>query len=431
VTLPLALYRAATGAGRPLIEALLRRRLERGREDPERAGERRGIAGRDRPTGPLVWLHAASVGEALSVLTLIDRLLERPLGVLVTSGTVTSAHLLAERLPDRVLHQYVPVDRPAWVARFLDHWRPDLALWVESELWPNLLTATHDRGVPLVLVNARMSARSHARWRRAPRTAAALLALFDLALAQDEAFADRLRDLGARHVAVAGNLKLAAAPLPADPDALATLQVQIGARPRWLAASLHPGEDGAVWTAHEIAARTSPDLLTVAVPRHPHRGPEFAAAARARGLTVALRSAGDPVAPDTAVYVADGMGELGLFYRLADIVFVGGSLILHGGQNLLEPAQLASALLHGPSTDNFASIVAALDDVDGSVRVADGAELGAAITRLLADPAEVARLAEAAAGVAAAQAHVLDDIAAHLEPYLDRLAAPALAHARA
>ncbi|MHA1568070.1 MAG: 3-deoxy-D-manno-octulosonic acid transferase, partial [Alphaproteobacteria bacterium] len=322
------LYRCAAEAAAPLIAVLLKRRRAAGKEDATRFEERRGIASLPRPNGPLVWIHAASVGEAVSMLSIAERL---PPHLLVTTGTVTSARLLAQRLPDGALHQYVPVDRIAWVRRFLDHWRPDLALWMESELWPNLVGETRRRGVPMVLLNARMSERSYRRWRWAPGLARDLLAGFALCLAQSETAAARLAALGAVNVKTAGNLKFAAAALPADETELARLGPAFADRPRWLAVSTHPGEEVLAGTVHRALAARRPALLTVIVPRHPSRGPEVANALRAQGHAVALRSAGETVMPATAIYVADGMGELGLFFRLVDTVFVGGSLVPHGG----------------------------------------------------------------------------------------------------
>ncbi len=421
----LHLYRGATVAAGPLIGLYLRRRRARGKEDPARFGERFGVAGRARPPGPLVWIHAASVGESVSVLPLIDRLLARraDLSALVTTGTVTSARLMAERLPPRALHQFVPIDRPDAVARFLDHWRPDLALWTESEFWPNLMTETARRGIPRVLVNARMSAGSFARWRRFPGLIAPLLAGFDLCLAQNEAEAARLRALGARRVEAPGNLKAAAPPLPVDAAALEAMRAALGARPRWLAASTHPGEEEIVAEAHRALAARRPDLLTIVAPRHPERGPALAEMFAAAGLAVARRGAGEAPEPGTAVYLADTLGELGLFYRLADVVLIGGSLVPHGGHNLLEPARLDCALLHGPHMTNFADNADAFAEAGAAETVAAAAALARAVATLLDDADERRRRAEAGARIARAGARALDRIEAALAPYLDALGA--------
>jgi 3-deoxy-D-manno-octulosonic-acid transferase len=354
----LGLYRLVGRAGRPLVRGHLRRRAERGREDAGRLGERFGHAGRERPEGPLVWFHGASVGESLSALPLIGRVREAwpGLNLLVTTGTVTSAKLLAERLPEGVIHQYIPIDLPTEVGRFLDHWRPDLGLLIESELWPNLLTAAHQRAVELILVNGRMSKASYKSWRRLPPVIRRLLTLFSLTLAQTPENQRHFKELGAVDPQCLGNLKFAAPPLSADAQALAALTETLGDRPRWLAASTHPGEDELAAEVHTNLAGRRPGLLTLIVPRHPGRGPDIAQSLGARGLAVARRGAGQAPSDHTEVYVADTIGELGLWYRLAKVVFVGGSLVPHGGQNLLEPAAQGCAILCGPHTMNFARI---------------------------------------------------------------------------
>jgi len=420
----LRLYRGATVAAGPLIGLYLRRRRARGKEDPARFGERFGVAGRARPEGPLLWAHAASVGESVSALPLIERLLARraDLSALVTTGTVTSARLMAERLPARAIHQFAPIDRPDAVARFFDHWRPDLALWIESEFWPNLMAEAWRRGVPAALVNARMSERSFSRWRRMRGLIAPLLAGFEVCLAQNEAEAARLRALGARRVETPGNIKAAAAPLPADAAALAALRAATAGRPLWLAASTHPGEEAMVAEAHRAIAEAHPGLLTIVAPRHPERGPAVAEIFAAAGLAVARRAAGEPIAPETAVYVADTLGELGLFYRLAEVVFVGGSLIPHGGHNLLEPARLGCALIHGPHMMNFLDDARTFADREAAERVSDAAALARAARALLADSAMRRRRMDAAGRIAAEGGRVIERIEGALAPLLDRLA---------
>jgi len=427
----LALYRGLTIAAGPLIGRYLQRRLTAGKEDRERFAERLGTPSRTRPPGPLIWLHGASVGEGLSALPLIERLLEACPGshVLLTTGTVTSARLLAGRLPARAFHQYVPIDRPHAVGRFLDHWRPDLAIWIESELWPNLVSATQARGVPTILVQARMSARSFAGWRRLRPFVAPLLGGFRLVLAQTPEDAGRFTALGAKDVRLAGNLKYAAPPLPVDDDALAALRAACGDRPLWVAASTHPGEEAVIAAAHRAIAGQFPDLLTLVVPRHPDRGAEVAALFAGCGLATVRRAGGGLPAGDTAVYVADTMGELGLVYNLADVVFVGGSLVPHGGQNLLEPARLGCAILHGPHVDNFAGVAAELAAAGGARAVSE-ADVAANVAALLAEPAACRAMARAAEAVAGDRAEVLDAVMAALEPFLP-VEAAAEVHARA
>jgi len=429
----LALYRGLSAAAGPLIDAVLARRTAAGKEDPARLGERYGRAARARPEGPLVWVHAASVGESLSVLSLVGKIVrEAPaVHVLVTTGTVTSAALMAQRLPPRAFHQFAPVDRPDCVAAFLDHWRPDLALWVESEFWPNLLIETKRRGAKVALVNARVSPRAFARWRWMPSLIKPMLAAFDLCLAQNEYEAARLRRLGASVVRAPGNLKFAAAPLPADGAELARLRALVQNRPRWLAASTHPREEEWAARAHlELAARF-PGLLTVIVPRHPGRGAEIAAMLRARGLDVARRAAGEDLGPATAAYVADTMGELGLFFRLCPVAFIGGSLIPHGGHNPIEPAQLGCAVIHGPHMTNFREIAEDMARANAAVTLADESALAPALARLLGDAQETRRMAEAAQRVAAGKAQVLERVWAELAPFLAALGRTEPCRARA
>lgn len=418
-------YRGFGHLAAPLVRAHLRARVSRGKEDPARLGERLGRAQRPRPDRPLVWLHAASVGESLSALALLDGLAARhpQITLLMTTGTVTSARLMAERLPPGVIHQFTPVDLPAAVAGFLDHWRPDLGLLIESELWPTLVTAARKRGTELVLVNARMSGRSFARWRLARPLIGHLLARFSLVLAQSAQDQKRLAALGARDCRYLGNLKSAAPAPAADPEALAALRAQIGARPLWLAASTHPGEEEIVAAAHRRLAADHPGLLTLIAPRHPERGPEIAASLESRGLSPALRSRGQALEAATEIYLADTLGELGLWFRLAPLVFLGGSLVPIGGHNLLEPAKLGCALVVGPHCANFAEIVAALSKAGALEQVPDGAGLAAALGRLLDDPAACEARGRAARTTAEERSDVLNGVIEALAPALSRVRA--------
>lgn len=415
-----SLYRGLTYIGGPAVRLYLDRRRAAGKEDPLRARERLGHAACPRPAGPLVWVHAASVGEANSVLVLIDRVLDRSpdATVLLTTGTVTSAELMARRLPARAIHQYVPVDLPDAVARFLDHWRPDLVLWIESEIWPNLLAGVRRRGIPAALVNARMSARSCARWRYAPGLVRELLATFRVILAQTEGDAERLRGLGAAAVACIGNLKFSAEPPPADPASLEALRDACEGRPVWLFASSHPGEDEIAASVHAALVGRLPDLLTIVAPRHPKRGPDIVALMQARGLGAARRAAGALPESGHAVYVADTMGELGVLYRLAPVVCMGGSFIAHGGQNPVEPAQLGCAVVYGPHMWNFAEITHQLEAAGGALSVADPDALRDTAGRLLTDDAARAAVVAGARRVTEHNRRVVDRALDALAPLL-------------
>ncbi|MBU6297367.1 MAG: 3-deoxy-D-manno-octulosonic acid transferase [Alphaproteobacteria bacterium] len=395
----LTAYRLATAVLAPAAPLLLRRRILRGKEHSERTDERLGIASQPRPDGPLVWVHGASVGECVAALPLIDAMFARQCAnVLVTSGTVTSAKVMSERLPARAIHQFVPVDTPDATARFLDHWKPQVGLFVDSDLWPNLVLGAKERGVRLALINARMSQRSFESWRMAPATANALLSAFESCLAQDDEIAGRFRALGARDVRVIGSLKADAPALPADTETLDALRRAIGGRPLLLAAQTHPGEEETILPAHDMLRRTFPELLTVIVPRHPSRGSDIAMLCGARNWR--LRSSGGNPAADTAVYIADTMGELGLFYRLARIAFVGGSLIRHGGQNPLEPAKLCCAVLAGPHTFNFTSAYETIFAAQGAGLANTAGEIASLAEGLLANPASAEAMGQAAAAAA-------------------------------
>jgi 3-deoxy-D-manno-octulosonic-acid transferase len=415
--LGLAAYRLATTALAPAVPFFLRQRALRGKEDTARMRERLGYASVDRPEGPLIWIHGASVGEGVAALPLVDAFLKSGHTVLVTTGTVTSAKLMAERLPGRAIHQYAPVDTPAAAKRFLAHWRPDAALFVESELWPNLLYRAGAQGVKLALVNGRMSERSFRGWRRAPRVAAALLSLFDICLAQDSQTANRLSLLGAPRVEVTGSLKADAPPLPADEGKLAVLKQAVGNRPILLASSTHPGEDETILPAQDRLRADFPDLLTIIAPRHPERGADIAMLCGAR--PVVRRSEGHVPTSDTQVYVADTIGELGLLYRLSPFAFIGGSLIPHGGQNPLEPARLGCAVLTGPHTENFTQAYNAILSAQGAGRVASAADIAAMSKRLIEHPNEAKTMGEAAAHAAAALGGAVGKTIAAVEALLN------------
>jgi len=353
-----AIYRGLTYFATPLLQLLLKRRLAEGQEDPNRIGERTGRIVQPRPDGSLLWIHGASVGELTAVLPLIELLTTQKLAdtVLVTSGTVTSAVLAEERLPSGAIHQFIPLDHPVWVSRFYDHWRPDAALWLESEFWPNLLAEARRRQVKMMLLNARVTEKSLSRWRLLPGLSRSMMDAFDLCLAPDDEQARRLGMLGAQSVQVVSNLKDVSPPLPFDVQEQEKLRADLTGRVAWLAASTHPGEEGTVAHVHERLRGDLPNLLTIIVPRHPERGDQIGRDLTARGLTCARRSSGGTISQATDIYIADTLGELGLLYRVTDVVFIGGSLVPHGGQNLAEAARLDCAIICGPHLHNFTGI---------------------------------------------------------------------------
>ncbi len=367
----LRLYAAAASLAQPSLRRMLLRRAAKGKEIQPRLAEREGIAAIPRPQGRLVWVHAASVGETMSVLPVLHALAGQT-NILLTTGTVTSAKLAESRLPPGAIHQFIPLDVPGWTIRFLTHWRPDVAVFLESEIWPNLLQGCDTLGIPRLLLNARMSDKSARNWRRAPGTARALLGGFRAILAQSAGDAEKFRALG---VAVEewGNLKFFAQPLPVDEAALAALHAQIPG-PVWLAASTHPGEEEICAAAHNALLDEFPSLITIIAPRHPERG----AAAAAISNNAPRRSKVQPPAPGK-IYVADTLGELGLFFRLAPFAFIGNSLEGFGGHNIIEPALLARPVLSGPHLENFEEAAALLRNAGMLEIVTDTASLTAAV----------------------------------------------------
>ena len=418
--LPLRIYQRLSTAVVPLAPALIRRRLKQGKEDPARVGERRGLSQDVRPAGPLVWVHGASVGEVLAAASLVERLRGLGLSILLTSGTVTSAAMVARRFPDDVIHQYIPYDMPCYVSRFLDHWRPSLGLFIESDLWPNLIM-TAAAQMPIVLINGRMSPRSFPRWRRAQATISALLSRFDCCLAQSAADAERFAALGSRNVVTTGNLKFDVPAPPADEARLALMTARTADRPIIVAASTHPGEEEMLIAAHRDLTASFPALLTVIVPRHPSRGAAVAALVSAAGLKPGLRSQGELPDGTTDIYVADTMGELGLFYRLTPIVFMGGSLIRHGGQNPIEAAKLGASIVHGPHVFNFVDVYAALDQGGGACVSASPETLVRDLGQLLSDPAVRETMQRAGHGVVARLSGALVRTLASLDPYVAKM----------
>jgi 3-deoxy-D-manno-octulosonic-acid transferase len=418
----LALYRLATRAATPFANQLLQHRLKRGKEHAVRLPERRGESEVARPTGGLVWVHGASVGELLAALPLVENINKYGLPLLVTSGTVTSAAIARQRLPAGVIHQFIPLDTPDFVTRFLDHWQPQLALFVESDLWPNLITACGQRKVPLVLINGRLSERSYARWKKLmPSLISALLANFDLCVVRSPEDAKRYAELGARQVTIVGNLKLDVPPLPVDETKRGQLAQALAGRPVLAAASTHPGEEEQVLQAHRVLRATHPQLLTLIVPRHPERGGAIVQLASAAGFRVCQRSVG--ALPDqlTDIYVCDTLGELGIIYSLAPIVFMGGSFIPHGGQNPIEAIKLGAAVLHGPFVSNFTEVYAPLDSAKGAELVADADCLAQVAGNWLKDEDQRQHILSAGQKTVDALGGALARTLSALEPYLSNL----------
>jgi 3-deoxy-D-manno-octulosonic-acid transferase len=418
--LPVRLYGVAANLIAPLAYRRVRAKLEAQGTPAGRIKERMGRATLDRPEGRIVWFHAASVGESLSVLRLIEEMgRQHPdLSFLLTSGTATSAQIVGKRLPPRTQHQFAPLDSRRAVARFLNHWRPEAGIFVESELWPNMLRGAKARGLPLALVNARISDRSARKWKRLASTARHLLDHFTLIHCQDARTARHFHDIGLAHAAPGVNLKSLSGAQPFDTAELARLREVIGARPFWLAASTHPGEDELMIEAHKALLKTLPEALLILVPRHPERANQIEVQLAEAGLTSARRSTGMALTPDTQCYLADTLGEMGLWYALSPVTCLCGSFAPVGGHNPYEPAHAGSAILHGPLYANFSETYADLTTQNAATEVADAKALSKDLTTLLTKPDTLATRRAASRSFAAGQADALHDMAETLSKAL-------------
>lgn len=403
-----------------VIKRYINKRKQNGKEDIKRFNERIGKPKMKRPEGKLIWFHGASVGESLSMLPLITRLLELypNLHIMVTTGTVTSAELMNKRLPERAFHQYIPIDNPTFAARFLRHWKPDLALWFESELWPAMLSNIKARNIPLLLVNGRISNKSFKRWQQFDFICKELLDCFTFCLGQSEEDAYRLRVLGAKEAICLGNLKYAGFQPPVDPAKREEIAAQIGNRPLWNVSSTHNDEELKIGKFLKRVQDKVPGLLTIIAPRHPNRGPEIQEALNEIGLKTALRSKGEKIIGTTDVYIADTIGEVGIWYDLAPLVFIGGSLIPHGGQNFMEPSRMRDAVLVGPHMFNFTDAMNRAKKADAVIQVNDVNELEENVIQLLTNPELLEAKRSLAYNWAHGEAKVLDGIVEKVKGYI-------------
>ena len=408
----LFLYRVLIVLFSPFIFIWLTIRYVKGKEDKQRFLERLGISKKTRPQGRLVWMHGASVGECLSMLPLVKKLLEenKDLSIMVTSGTVTSASLMAKRLPERAFHQYIPVDFPWATKRFVSHWKPTAVLWFESDFWPNMLMDIHNQNIPLILLNGRISDKSFTRWQKFSYTIRAIQSLFSLSFGQTKEDARRLEVLGAKNVVCEGNLKFSAVCPPFDMKELKTIKKLIGERPCWCMASTHSNEEEMGAFVHKEIQKEYKNLLTVITPRHPNRADEIEKMLCKNGLTVARRSRKENITAKVDVYLADTIGEMGLIYQLTPYVFVGGSLIPFGGQNMLEPMRLRRAVFIGPHAFNFREIVAQAKKGKALIEVEDKEMLVKKLLAFMAKPANAEKMSTRAEKMATSEMSVLDRV---------------------
>lgn len=417
----LAAYRVAGAAASPLVGPYVTWRATKGKEDPGRRQERAGHASKPRPAGPLIWAHAASVGETIAIVPLIECILGFGVNVVLTTGTVTSAQVAEERFGDRIIHQFAPLDLKPAVCRFLDHWQPDLVVIVESEIWPTTILELGRRRIPQVLVNGRLSERSFASWRKRRHIAEAVFENLSHVVAQSDADAERFEDLGARPVTVSGNLKVDTNPLPVDQRELHTIARQLSLRPVWAAVSTHEGEERIAADIHRVLRSRHRGLLTIIVPRHPERAPALAEEFASLGLRVVTRSSGERVRGDTDILLGDTIGEMGLYLRLTEIAFVGRSLTAEGGQNPLEPAMLDTAVLAGQNVQNFEEAYQRLVD-SGGAKLVNGREmLAGAVNYLLVNDGTRRRMMRAGAATVEEMRGALGRTLKALEPYIHPL----------
>ena len=406
----LFLYRILFVLMMPLGAVVFLWRLMKGKEDKRRWRERFGVPGCARPDGKLIWMHGASVGECLSMLPLIQRLLEldENLHIMVTSGTTSSAELMAKRLPERAFHHYLPVDVWGATARLIRHFKPQAVYWFESEFWPTTLSAFKSAKVPLILLNGRISDKSFNRWQKHPKVIKKMLSCFTLTLGQSEEDRRRLEVLGSLDTASVGNIKCAAKGSPFKAEELADLLNKIGNRPCWCGASTHHNEEEQLAEVALNLKNDFPNLLTISVPRHPTRADEIQKTFESKGLKVARRSKGEEITNEVDVYLADTIGEMGLLYQLTPIVFVGGSLINFGGQNMLEPMYLSRVVLVGPYTHNFRAFMKTGKEQNALVEVQDKNELEQKIRFYLQNPNEQQAISQRANQMAVSEMAVLD-----------------------
>ncbi|WP_182086724.1 lipid IV(A) 3-deoxy-D-manno-octulosonic acid transferase [Aureimonas sp. ME7] len=415
----LSAYRVAGSLAYPAVGSYVAWRAAKGKEERGRRRERYGHPSEIRPHDrPLIWMHAASVGESLAIMPLAHTIAQDGIVVLITTGTVTSAVMIAERLGPNMIHQYVPLDLKPCVSRFLDHWQPDLAVVAESEIWPVTLGELARRRIPQVLVNARLSDRSFQRWRSAPRVAEAILENFAHIAAQSDVDGERYHLLGARSVSVVGNLKADIAAPPVNREDLEEARRMIGLRPVWAAISTHEGEEAMAADIHAHLREDRPRLLTIIVPRHVERADALHRMLTARGFHVARWSQGELPDPTTDILLGDTIGDMGFYLRLTDIAFVGKSLLAEGGQNPLEAARLGTAILSGRLVQNFRDIYGRLLERGGARIVADAADLEATVAELFAHPETRRTMATAALDSVEEMGGALKRTLNALDPYL-------------
>lgn len=420
----LTFYRALTGISGPALKIYLNKRLQRGKEDPQRLRERFGEASLPRPSGKLLWIHSASNGEILSILPMVPILLAKKpdWNILMTAGTRSARDSFDKQAanfpPGRVIHQFIPVDHPSWVHKFMNHWHPDAVIWMESELWPNLLHAIRKRNLPAVLLNARMRPNTVKRWRSLTSAVREMLSTFCTVFVMAKNFAPIYQEFGARQIEYFGNLKIDKPPLAVDTAALQELKTMIGNRPCISAIATHPTDEALFAETYQKLKAEHPTLLGLIALKHPSRGEDVRAELATMGLNVSLRSTGDAITPETAIYIADTFGEMGLWYNLAPFGLIGGSVFPFGGQNPYEGIHFGFVAIYGPYMFNFPDTTAILEENDISVLIDDKSKLYEAMKYLLDHPDVLSRKQETAKRVATESTHIIEPTADYIVQHI-------------
>ncbi len=412
------IYRAISILLFPFLELYLFYRITQKKEDKKRLKERFGTATKSRPKGEVIWLHAVSVGETNSALILIDELLKskQQISILFTSTTLTSAAIIAQKIPqfnDRVIHQFLPIDSYFCVKNFFNFWQPKMAIFVESEIWPNLIVTAKENGLTTFLVNARLSEKSAKRWRLAKIFGFKIFDYFDAIFAQSVDDQKRLQQLSNSEVLFYGNIKSQAQNLVFKAEELLRLKSQIGVRKFWLAASTHKGEEEFVLQTHQHLKKFFPDLLTIIVPRHPNRADQIKSIFS--NINFAQRSLNQNIVDTTEIYLADSLNEMGLFYSLAKFAFIGGSLTEVGGHNPFEAIKLGCAVISGRNVFNFKEIYTRLEQHQACLMVNSGAELARKVAEFLHDDDLVKAISKRASELIASSEDIAKKIVDKIE----------------
>ena len=344
----------------PLTGIYINRRIKLNKEDTKRFKERYGRASVQRTEGSLAWLHAASVGESLSILTIINELekLKSIDQILLTTGTTSAAEIVANKLSSKTVHQYLPLDNPIFNKRFLKHWNPTYAIFVESEIWPNLIMQIKKLEIKLAIVNGRMTLKSYNKWLRFKKSSELIFKSFDLCLAQNKESSLFYKKLGINNTYYTGNLKFSSDKFEVTEDDFNDLKGMFKGRKVFLAASTHLGEEKIISEITNKIRESKKEFITIIVPRHPNRTNLLDQMTNSK---VAMRSSNEKVDQATDIYLADTFGELGIFYKLADFIFIGGSFVPHGGQNPIEAAYFCNNIFHGKYIENFLEVYETLN----------------------------------------------------------------------